>query len=91
MKFLDYLESMDVPCGSYVSPGVVVTGKFQICVHKKCEGEMINENEWQDKEIITTFGTYVAKLHNASRAYKKLHPEEFDKFDLQCKPSKDDH
>jgi len=81
MHYVDHLDSMNVECGSYVSPGLIKTDKLQIAVNKKCKGETLDANHCQEKEAMSAVGSYLAKMHNASRAYKAKCPKEINKVE----------
>ena len=81
MHYVDHLDSMNIECGSYVSPGLIKTDKLQIAVNKKCRGETLDANHCQEKEAMGAVGTYLAKMHNASRTYKAKCLEEINKVE----------
>jgi hypothetical protein len=79
--YVDHLDSMNVECGSYVSPGLIKTSTIQIAVNKKCKGDSLEVSHMQDKEAMGAVGSYLAKMHKASRTFKKKYPTEISKVE----------
>jgi hypothetical protein len=81
MHYVDHLDSMNVECGSYVSPGIVKTDGLMISVNKMCRGEKLTAKNCQEKEVVSAIGTFLAKMHNASRSFKAKSPKEVAKVE----------
>lgn len=79
--YVDHLDSMNVECGSYVSPGLIKTSTLQIAVNKKCRGDTLEVSHMRDREAMGAVGSYLAKMHNASRTYKEKHPSQIHKVE----------
>lgn len=52
MHYVNHLDSMNVECGSYVSPGIIKTSTLQIAVNKKCKGDPLSLSHIKDKEAM---------------------------------------
>jgi len=54
---------------------------LQIAVNKKCTGVTLAASHCIEKEAMSAIGSYLAKMHNATRTYKAKDQEELNKFE----------
>jgi hypothetical protein len=66
MKFINFVGKQ-VPCATYVGPGVVTTNNLQVVVMKEAYGNHLTYEQCLDREVVITIGKWLKDFHKASR------------------------
>jgi hypothetical protein len=51
MLYVDHPDSLNMECGSYIKPGLLITDTLQITVNKKCKGEKLTAGHFYEKKL----------------------------------------